>query len=72
MTKPDATMKIVQEEQGFTVKDSLGNYKFWKSEEDKAKGIPMYVETYSECLNYCHAANLYPHKDTGILLGFNN
>lgn len=63
------TMKISQEEQGFTVKDSLGNFRLWWSEKDKADGKPMFLKTYEECLKFVHAANLYPHKDTGVLLG---
>lgn len=66
-----ASMKIVQEEKGFTVKSSDEKYKLWWNEEDRANQKPMFLDSYKECLKYCHAAGLYPHKDTGVLLGLN-
>ena len=65
------TMKIIQEEKGFTVKDSDGKYKLWWSEEDKVNQKPMFLNSREECLKYCHAAGLYPHKETGVLLSLN-
>ena len=60
-------MKIVQEEKGFTVKTGDEYKLFWKQEDNPNR--PMFTKTFQECLNYCHAAGLYPHKDTGVLLG---